>query len=516
MSRLPPKIQSPTKTEIQELAEKFYLTLDEDELEDFRELIEIRLNACEQLESFTESRPGIEYTDRDPGNRVGEDEDPLNAIVTRCRVKGAAEGPLTGYEVGIKDNIAVAGVEMTCASKVLESYVPISDAAVVERLLDAGASITAKTNMDEMAVSGSGELSATGPIFNPRDENHLAGGSSGGSAVAVVNGDVDVAIGTDQAGSVRTPAAWCGCVGHKPTHGLVSFRGAATLGPSFDHIGPMGTSVEDCARVLDSIAGFDHLDPRQTRLPEDTTDGFVEALSADLSGLNVGLVEEAFGFEHSEEGVDSAVRDAAEDFTDLGADVHEVSIPWHLDGYYVWMGVANEEIAAMWDADGTGYFVDGFYDTHFAQAFGNARRARADDFAQTVKVKAIVGRYLKENYFGYYHGKANNLRGDLTEAYDDVLETMDLLLMPTTPMTAFEYKPDIESRAELDYRVLGMDGRTRNTMPFDMTGHPAITVPCGTVGDLPVGLMLIGRHFEDDIVLRAAHAFEQAIDWQAR
>jgi amidase len=505
-------VRPPSREELRDIAERYHFELSEAELDDYLELIEAKMGFCKRIDELsdrTESRRGAS---RDPGYRAGKDEDPHNAIVTYCDVDAGADGPLSGYDVGVKDNIAVADVEMTCASKVLMGYRPKYDAPVVERLLDAGARITAKTNMDEMAVSGSGELSAFGPILNPFSDDHLAGGSSGGSAVAVVNGQVDVAIGSDQAGSLRTPASWSGCVGFKPTHGLVSFRGVAPLGHSFDHVGPMATSVADAALVLEAIAGADPRDPRQTTVRTDT---YTDALGEGVEGLRIGVLSEGFGFDGGEAAVNEGVRAAVEELEALGATAEEVSIPWHVDGFFVWLAVENEEAAMMWDADNTGYFVDGHYNTDLAEAFGKARRAQADEFAPTVKLKCLLGRYLKEEFYGRYHGKAQNLREDLTAAYDDALETYDVLVMPTTPMTAFELEEDL-SRTELVNRAQGKKGRTRNTMPFDMTGHPALSIPCGTSEGLPIGMMVVGDHFDERTVVRVADAFERAVDWQER
>jgi len=523
MTHLPPSVRPPTETEIREHGAHFGLELSDEEVADFAAMLSGRMAVYERIEQLHESRERTERSERasfgarDPGYRPGPDEDPHNAVVTRCRVEGVEDGPLAGLTVGIKDNVAVAGVEMTCATPVLEGYVPRDDAFVVEQLLRASATITAKTNMDEMAVSGSGEMTPTGPITNPVDDDYLAGGSSGGSAVAVITDDVDVAIGTDQAGSLRTPAAWSGCVGFKPTHGLVSYSGIAPLGHTFDHVGPLADSAADCALVLDAITGRDPADPRQDRAAAADPDEYAAAVadSEDVSDLTIGVLEEGFGSEFAEAGVDEAARDAADEFADLGAEVREISVPWHEDGLIVWLAVETEAAATLWETEGTGYFVGGEYDTDFASAFGSRRRARGAEFAPTVKLKMVFGRYLRERFHGRFHRKAQNLRRDLTAAYDEALSEVDLLAMPTTPMTAFERVDDL-SRQELVQRAAGKTGRTRNTMPFDMTGHPAISVPCGLVDGLPAGLMLVGERFDETTVLPAADAFENATDWRGR
>ena len=503
MSGIPPNVQRPTPEEIREIARKHHMELSDSEVEDFAAIIDESMAAYERLDELPDPRPQVEYTDRDPGYRPPPEENPLNAFVTKCRVEGADDGPLAGVEVGLKDNVSLAGVEMTLGSKLFDGYVPTTDATIVTRLLDAGASITAKLNMEDMAFSGSGELSATGPVLNPHSEDHIAGGSSSGSAAAVVNGDVDVAIGGDQGGSIRIPASWCGAVGHKPTHSLVPYTGIAGLGRSFDHAGPICTSVEDCARVLDAIAGKDPLDPRQGEVP---TEDYKASLGGTPGEVSVGVLAEGFGHEASEVGVDDAVHEALSAFESAGAEVTEVSVPMHLDGPAIWTAVANEATAATVNAEGLGHFGKGYYDTGFADYFGKARRAHADDYLTTVKLTLIVGQYLADEYRGHYYAKGQNLSRVLAERYDEALADVDVLAMPTTPQTAHEAREDL-TRLEVIERALNM---LPNTSPFDVTGHPAVSVPCGESDGLPVGLMLVGERFDDATVLRAAEAFERS------
>lgn len=507
MSESPPTVQPPTREEIRKYAKQHHIDLTDEEVEDFAAIIPETLAGYERLDELVDYTPAVEYTDRDLGSKPSTEEDPLNAFVTKCNVNGADSGLLDGYEVGLKDNVNLAGVEMTIGSKLFEGYVPSTDATVVTRLLDAGATITGKLNMEDMAFSGSGELSATGPVLNPRDLDHIAGGSSSGSAAAVGNGDVDIAIGGDQGGSIRIPASWSGIVGHKPTHSLVPYTGIAGLGRSFDHTGPMCSTVEDCARALTVIAGKDDLDPRQGEVP---TENYLDALSDsdDPSEVTVGVVEEGFGHEVSEPGVDETVRDAVSSFEDAGAEVTEVSIPMHLDGLLLWNAVALEATAATVDAEGVGHYGKGFYDTQMADAFGRARRAQADDYVTTLKLTLVLGQYLSDEYRGHYYAKAQNLARKLTEKYTEALTDVDVLAMPTTPQTAHEVDEDI-SRVEAIDRALNM---LNNTAPFDVTGHPATSVPAGTANGLPVGLMMVGEHFNDGTVLNSAHTFEQTVE----
>jgi amidase len=508
MSEVPPNVQPPTPEEIRAKAAKHNIELSDEEVADFAEAIAGTLEGYERLDELTAPSRSIEYTNRDPGHRPDSEEDPLNAFVRKCEVQGADSGPLADYDVGLKDNVAVAGIEMTCGSKLFEGYVPTADATIVTRLLDAGATVTGKLNMEDMAFSGSGELSATGPVLNPRDDDYIAGGSSSGSIAAVVAGDVDVAIGGDQGGSIRIPASWSGGVGHKPTHSLVPYTGVAGLGRSFDHIGPMATSVEDCARVLDVIAGADGMDPRQGETP---TQDYTGALDGSPDDVTVGVVTEGFGHDQSESAVDETVRTALNHFADAGATVTEVSIPMHLDGLPIWNGIAIEGTTATINAEGIGHFGKGWYDTAFMDAFGRSRRANADDYLTTLKLTLVLGQYLADEYRGHYYAKAQNLSRKLADEYDTALADVDVLAMPTTPQTAHEQRDDL-SRLEVIDRALNM---LPNTAPFDVSGHPALSVPCGTADGLPVGLMFVGERFDDATVLNAGHAFEQHHDWES-
>lgn len=496
-------IRPPTADELERYAAANHIDLSEAEREEFAAIIPELLGAYERLEELSPSKPTAPVDTNRTSSVPSDEGDPLNAFVRHCVVSGTGEGLLDGYDVGLKDSVSLAGVEMTCGSDVFSGYVPSTDATIVTRLLGAGATITGKLNMEDMAFSGSGEMSAHGPVLNPRDTDHLAGGSSSGSAAAVVSGEVDVAIGTDQAGSVRIPASWSGCVGHKPSYGLVPYTGIVGLGRSFDHAGPLARSVADCARTLEAIAGADDLDPRQGAVP---TEAYTEALDADPADLTIGVLEEGFDPEESETGVDETVGDALEAFADAGAELREVSVPMHRDGLAIWNGIANEETAATIAGEGVGHFGNGYYDTELMAAFGRARRERADEFPPTVKLVAALGEYLAEEYHGRYYAKAQNLSRDLAAAYDEALEDVDVLAMPTTPQTAHERLED-PSRLDILGRAVNM---LANTSPFDVTGHPASSIPAGTSDGLPVGLMFVGGLFDDATVLRASHAFERS------
>ncbi|WP_049986237.1 amidase [Halobellus rufus] len=499
-------IRPPTAEEIEQYAAEQFISLSEEEVEELSAVIPQLLGAYERLDELSPSKPAVKYPDREEGDEPTPEEDPLNATIRACTVEGADTGLLAEYDVGLKDNVSLADVEMTFGSDVVPQYVPSIDATIVTRLLDAGGTITSKLNMENLAFSGSGEMSAYGPVLNPHDEGHLAGGSSSGSAAAVVAGDVDIAIGGDQAGSIRIPASWCGCVGHKPTYGLVPYTGILGLGRSFDHTGPLARTVSDCARALEAIAGKDPLDPRQGAVrTQPYADAVDEGPTPDE--FTIGVVDQGFGREESEPGVDETVRAALDDFADAGATVTEVAIPMHLDGVPIWNGIANEETTATIDGEGIGHFGNGYYDTELMAAFAEARRENADRYPPTVKLVATIGEFLAEEHHSHYYGKAQNLSRDLAKAYDEVLADVDLLAMPTTPQTAHE-RIDEPTNLQIIERAVN---QIQNTCPFDVTGHPAVSVPAGSSDGLPVGLMFVGEHFDDATVLQAAHAFEQHV-----
>jgi len=332
----------------------------------------------------------------------------------------------------------------------------------------------------------------------------MCGSSSNGSAAVLVTGEADLALGGDQGGSIRLPASWSGCVGHKPTYGLVPYTGIFPIELTIDHVGPMARTVADCAQMLEVLAGEDGLDPRQVGV---RVTPYVDGLDRGPEGLRVGLLREGFDRPGmSEADVDAAVREAAESLGAAGASVEEVSVPMHTDGLAIWNGVAIEGATALMvrgDAFGTNH--KGHYTTDLVDFYGRARRMRAQDYSVTVKLTMLLGHYLSDRYNHHYYAKAQNLGRRLTAAYGEALERVDVLALPTTPMKAMRIPPPGASVADVLTAALS---NIANTAPIDVTGNPAISVPCAFADGLPVGLMLVGRHFDDATVLRAGHAFE--------
>ena len=503
-------LRQPTPDDLKRLAKANHMELTANELDGFLEIIPGLFDSYETLDRLPEPKTPLKYPYRELSARPAPEEDPYNAILYRCRLHGAAGGKLAGKRIGLKNNTCIAGMPMTCASKVLEDYTPDFDATIVTRLLDAGASITAVLNLDNFAFSGAGDTSAFGPTLNPHNTDHLAGGSSGGSAAALYYDDIDITIGGDQGGSIRIPASFCGVVGHKPTHGLVPYTGIVGIDNTFDHAGPMTRTVADAALTLEVIAGKDPMDPRQGEVP---VYSYTEHLDRGVEGVRIGVLQEGFGLPESEGDVDAGVRNAMDALRGMGAVVDDVSVPYHRSGGGVAWGLIAEGANALLQSNGMGHHWMGLYNPGLAQAMGRGRRSQANDFPPTVKLVMLVGAYMNEHYNGRMYAKAQNVRRDLRAAYDEVLSRFDVLAMPTTPMKAHRNDANNDTQAMLSH---GWD-MLANTAPFDMTGHPAISIPCAkSTNGLPVGLMLVGRHFDDATVLRVANAFERNANWEER
>jgi amidase len=500
-------VQPPTRPELVRLAQAFHMELGEDELATFAELAGPTLAGFRRLDELADELLPVRYPRRDHGGRPAEEDNPSNGWTWRCSIPGAAEGSLAGRTVGVKDNVCVAGIPMLNGSPIMEGYVPREDATVVTRLLDAGAHIVGKTAVPAFCFDGGGLTGYPDPQpTNPRDPALLAGASSNGSAAVVVTGQADMALGGDQGGSIRLPSSWSGCCGHKPTHGLVPYTAIFPIELTLDHIGPMARTVRDCALMLEAIAGEDGMDPRQVGV---VTQPYTAEVERGADGLRVGVLTEGFGIpDASEADVDAAVREAAGVLERAGASVEEVSVPMHRDGLAIWNAIAIEgatDLMVRGDAFGTNH--KGHYTTDLVDFYGRARRARADDYSVTVKLTVLLGQYLSERYNHHYYAKAQNLGRRLRAAYAAALERCDVLALPTTAMKAQPFPAPEDGLAAV---VAGALGNLHNTSPFDVTGNPALSVPCALSDGRPVGLMLVGRHFDDATVLRAGHAYEQA------
>lgn len=497
--------------ELRELAQSWGFAVDAEEEAQLLAVAEGILPAFDALEA----QPGAPAEPvgalRDPGRPPEPGEDPLNAIVRFCRVRAdGAEGVLSGKRIGMKDSVSIAGIPLTCGSRILHGYTPGEDSVVADRLLRAGGEIVAITNMDDLAFSGGGDSSWYGPTLNPWDQSRTAGGSSGGSAAALFYDGFDACVGGDQGGSIRVPASWCGVIGLKPTHSLVPYVGIPGIDQGIDHCGPLGRTTAEVAALLDAIAGPHPWDPRQRDVEVADYSAAVARAPDDLRGVRVGVVAEGFA---AGIGVEPATADAVRGCVDrlsgIGADPREVTLPEHLQAGGVAFAYFIEGMTSLMEAGGNGYGWTGRYSEDFARAIHDGLAQHAQELSPQVKITLVAGRFLRRRYGGALYAKAQNLRPWLQEAYERALSEVDVLLLPTTPWRAHEVRPDLP----VAERVLRGWANLANTYPTNVTGHPAISLPLAEAGGLPVGVMLVGRRFEDDRLLGVAATCERTLGW---
>ncbi len=421
------------------------------------------------------------------------------------RIAAGEATPLTGVPMQIKDLLCTNGVATTCASRMLAEYVPVYDATAVARLREQGAVLLGKGNMDEFGMGSSTENSAFFPTRNPWDTSRVPGGSSGGSAAAVAAGAAPFALGTDTGGSIRQPASFCGVTGLKPTYGRVSRYGLVAYASSLDQVGPIARDAADCALILQAIAGHDPRDA--TSLPDPVPD-YPAALTGDISGLRLGVPREYFA-EGMDDGVRAAVTAAIDQLAALGAEIREVSLTttqYALACYYI---IAPSECSAnlaRYDGVKYGYSYqgDGPGDVDMWEAM---ERTRQHGFGPEVKRRIMLGAFaLSSGYYDAYYHKAQQVRTLIRQDFARVFQEVDALAAPVSPVVAFP----IGDRADDPVRMYLVDVYT---LPVNMAGLPAMSVPCGFSEGLPVGLQLIGPHLEESRLLNIAHAYQQATGW---
>ncbi len=413
------------------------------------------------------------------------------------RIAAGTAGPLTGIPVQLKDNLCTRGVRTTCSSRMLEGFVPTYDAAVAEKLEGAGAVLVGKGNLDEFAMGSSTENSALYPTRNPYDTSRVPGGSSGGPAASVSAGQAFFSLGSDTGGSIRQPASLCGVVGLKPTYGLVSRYGLIAFASSLDQIGPFSRSVADAALVLSEIAGHD---PRDATSIDRRVPDYLSALTGDLRGLRIGVPKEYF-VEGMEPGITEAVTKAIEVLADLGAVVSETSLPHTAYALAVYYIIAPSEASSnLARYDGVKY-------GHSAEAEtmdGSLELTRREGFGPEVKRRIMLGTYaLSSGYYDAYYVKAQKVRTIIRDEFASAFEQFDLLATPTSPTVAFRLGEKTNDPVQMYLNDIF-------TMPANIAGIPAISVPAGLVDGLPAGLQLMAPHLGEDILLRAAHAYELA------
>lgn len=500
-------VSLPTPDQLLDVAEQCGLSLTDSDVMSFLGLMQGSVDAYNAVAAMPDEVPIVKYP-RTPGFRPAPEDNPRNAWYRKTTVKGAAKGKLKGKTVALKDNIMLAGVPMMNGSSTLEGFMPDFDATIVTRMLDAGAEILGKVHCESFCMSGGSHTNSTGPVHNPHRMGYSAGGSSSGSGVVVALGEADMAIGGDQGGSIRMPSSFCGTYGMKPTWGLVPYTGIMPIEIYVDHTGPMTANVEDNALLLEVLAGDDGYDPR-IKAPK--VQDYTKALGKGIKGLKIGIVKEGFVQAGAEEAVNESVREAAKRLASLGASVEEISIPMHLTAAAVWTPIGTEGMTqTMMYGDGYGLSRSDLYSTALMD-FHRGWRGQADSLSETTKLLLMLGTYINNNFGPRFYGKALNISRRVAAAYDKAFESYDLLLMPTTPMKATPLPAPDASREEVVGRAFEM---ISNTSPFDISHHPAMSIPCGMVDGLPVGLMLAGRHFDEMTIYRAAHAFEQSADWK--
>jgi aspartyl-tRNA(Asn)/glutamyl-tRNA(Gln) amidotransferase subunit A len=424
-----------------------------------------------------------------------EPDDRYNAFLTICNKAPHGGGKLAGIAIAVKDNISTRGIETTCASKILKGYVPPYDAHVVGLLKESGAAIVGKTNMDEFGMGTTTENSAFGPTLNPADTTRVPGGSSGGSAAAIAAGMVRMALGTDTGGSIRCPAAFCGIVGLKPTYGRVSRFGLIAYANSLEQIGPMAQNVSDVSLLMQVIAGYDRRDTTSYNRP------FTHTPNADIRGLKIGVPQEYFGA-----GVDTRVAEVTKRavfrLEELGATTVPCSIPsmeYALAAYYVTCTSEASSNLARFDGVRYGPAADAKKSWH--DAYREVRRA---GFGTEVRRRIMLGTFaLSSGYYGKYYAKAQVARENVKSDFARIFAGVDVIAGPTMPTIAFKLGEKSDPLSMYLADIL--------TVPANLAGIPAISVPCGKVDGMPVGLQIMGKPFEDERVIDVAFAYEQAV-----
>ncbi len=451
-------------------------------------------------------------------DRISSVDSRVRAFVTVCgdqalqqagaadeRIKTGNTTPLTGVPALIKDNMCTNGVRTTCSSRMLESFVPPYDATVVERLRAAGMVMLGKANMDEFAMGSSTEHSAFFPTRNPWDVSRVPGGSSGGSAVGVAADECFYALGSDTGGSIRQPAGFCSVVGLKPTYGRVSRYGLIAFASSLDQIGPFTKDVTDCALVMNTISGHDSRDA--TSLPHPVPD-FTKALAPDLKGLRLGVPREYF-VAGMQPGVKDAINVALARLQELGAQIDwNVSLPhtpYALAVYYI---IAPSEASAnLARYDGVKY---GFSAKEAASMWDGLEKTKQLGFGPEVKRRIMLGTHaLSSGYYDAYYVKAQKVRTLIRREFDQAFEKYDALITPTSPVVPFKIGERMDDPLQMYLSDIC-------TLPMNIAGIPAISVPAGFVDGLPVGLQIIGKPLSEEMLLRVAFAYEQSTDWHKR
>jgi aspartyl-tRNA(Asn)/glutamyl-tRNA(Gln) amidotransferase subunit A len=453
-------------------------------------------------------------------SRINQVEPKIKAYVTLQKESAMAQAdtldhnlkgwrktlPLMAMPLAIKDNICTEGVTTTCASRILSNFMPPYDATVIARLRDHGYLLLGKTNLDEFAMGSSTENSAFGPSRNPWNVKHIPGGSSGGSAAAVAADECVAALGSDTGGSIRQPAACCGVVGLKPTYGRVSRYGLVAFASSLDQIGPITKTVTDAAVLLKAIAGHDPLDSTSADVP---VPDYVKALKKkDVKKLRIGLPTEYFA-EGLDQEVEQAVRAAVDVLKDLGGEIVDVSLPGMKVAVATYYLIATAEASSnLARYDGVKYGLRSKQTKDLLEMY---MKTRQEGFGPEVKRRIMLGTYaLSAGYYDQYYGKAQAVRTLIRRDFTAAFENVDLMVTPVMPTPAFKLGEMVQDPLQMYLSDI-------YTISVNLAGIPAISVPCGfSQAGLPIGLQILGRPFEEEVVLRGAHAYEQATEWRLK
>lgn len=444
--------------------------------------------------------------------RIEEIDKKINAFVyfDKASVSKKAEeknkkGLLSGVPVAIKDNICVKDEPTTCGSRILKNFRPPYDATVIKKLKDAGAILFGKTNMDEFAFGSSCETSCYGPTKNPWDLTRIPGGSSGGSAAAVASGEVPMALGSDTGGSIRQPAALCGVVGMKPTYGCVSRYGLIAFASSLDQIGPITRNVSDCALLLNVISGYDEMDSTSIERPRPD---YTKALLKDIKRLKIGIPKECF-IKGVDNEVENVFRESVEILRRLGAEIIEIGLPhteYAVSCYYI---IAPAEASSnLARYDGVQYGFRGDDNRGMIEMYIDTRNK---GFGDEAKRRILLGTYaLSTGYYQAYYLKAQKVRTKIIEDFINAFRVCDCIVTPTSPTAAFKLGEKMEN-------PLAMYLSDIFTIPANLAGIPGISVPCGfTKNNMPIGLQILGKHFDEEMILRVAYTFEQNTDFHLK
>jgi len=503
-----PDVTQPMFEELKRINEKKDLRITDEDLKSFQSLVNDHVGDYNFVKDYKNPESTI-LGERSFYHPKAE-ENSHNAWYVKCDIKGSDHGKLLNKRIGIKDNTAVANIPMMNGSAVMEGYTPEFDATVVQRILQHGGNIVGKTVCEDLCFSGASFFTKYGPVMNPLNKAHSAGGSSGGSGALVALGEVDMAIGGDQGGSVRIPASNCGIVGLKPTHGLVPYTGAVPICPAVDHLGPMTKNVSDCALFLECIAGYDNgFDCRQPPsliVPEYSK--LIYPHTKPSEKIKVAVLKE--GVELCDESVREVFNKAVECLRkNEMLEVSKISFPRHVDagkvfGPMVFAGAYGNMVQGC----GYGTSIKGVQSHTLVDKLRTGFKEHSHELSPGMKLGVLLGEYVQETHGPYHYAKASTLLSHMTLQYNSLLEQYHVLIMPTltkTPAVIPGAYVDLIEQCDRAFNMI------ENTGLFDATGHPALSLNCGFYKDLPVGLQIVGKHFDEVGVLNAASIFEESL-----